>query len=375
MRCRILIMNVLLLLLESATAADIKIALFYNGNIQSVVFTTIEGEYRLSGDGGQIAVIRKGTMFHIEQTENGIAVHDTLQAYGTFNRLEFTGVSVSNLFMLKPVFPALTGKESDDNLSIDLAGGSLRMINRLELEKYIPGSVETEGGPGATEEFYKAQAILIRTYAFRNFTRHAQQGFNLCDGVHCQAFNGKSRMNKVIYSAVAATRDLILADAQGLPITTAYHANCGGMTSSAAMAWNKDLPYLLPVHDPFCNESSLHNWRKNISLDEWRNYLQGKGIEVAQAMPETDSIPAGRVKYLNGTVALPMTVIRADFGLRSAFFTLAGENGNIAFNGHGYGHGVGMCQEGAMEMARNGYCYVDILMFYFSRHVQITQKK
>ncbi len=78
----------------------------------------------------------------------------------------------------------------------------------------------------------------------KNFTRHAIHGFNLCDGVHCQAFNGKSHMNRIIYDAVNQTEDKILVDETGNPIMTAYHANCGGLTCSASMAWNKDLPYL-----------------------------------------------------------------------------------------------------------------------------------
>jgi stage II sporulation protein D len=376
MRSRILIISMLLLTAVAANAADIRIALFYGKSIQSVVFTTVEGEYLLSGDGRQVAVIRKGTMIHMETTENGIALHDTLQAYGIFNRIECTGVSVSNIFLLKPVYPAGTAKESEDDLTIEMAGGSLRMINKLALEKYIPGSVETEGGPGATVEFYKAQAVLIRTFAFKNFTRHAEQGFNLCDGIHCQAYNGKSRMNKSIYDAVTATKDLILANGAGEPVTTAYHANCGGITSSAAMAWNRDLPYLVPVHDPFCNESSYRNWRKELSLDEWKKYLQGKGIEAASALPDAGNQPGGREKFfVYGKAALPLTMVRADLGLRSAYFTLAGSNGKMIINGHGYGHGVGMCQQGAMEMARKGYCYVDILMFYFGRGVRIAQRQ
>jgi stage II sporulation protein D len=60
-----------------------------------------------------------------------------------------------------------------------------------------------------------------------------------------------------------------------------------------------------------------------------------------------------------------MTMLRDDFKLKSSFFTIEESNGTVILHGHGYGHGVGLCQEGAIEMAKVGYTYLDILMFYF----------
>jgi stage II sporulation protein D len=346
------------------SAADIRVGLFYGRDIRSIVFSVIDGEYILSGDGHKIAVIRKGTMFHIGLTGAGLAVNDTLRSYGVFHRLDFTGVSSDNVFQVKPVFPSLPAKESDDNLSTTVSDQGIQLINILDLEKYIPGTVEAEGGSTAANEFYKAQAVLSRTYAVKNFTRHASEGFNLCDGVHCQAFNGKSRWNRIIYGAANETRNNILVDGNGDPIITAYHANCGGVTSSASMAWNKDLPYLVGIKDPFCDGSPRHNWSKTLTVDEWNKYLKGKGIKSTDigAGMNIDS----RQKYwLYGSVRLSLTTIRQDLALRSSFFTLSSDQGTVTISGHGYGHGVGMCQEGAMEMARVGYNYLDILMFYF----------
>jgi len=198
----------------------------------------------------------------------------------------------------------------------------------------------------------------------KNFTRHASQGFNLCDGVHCQAFNGKSRMNRLIYTSSESTRGVILTDTTGNPLFTAFHASCGGITCSAAMAWNRDLPYLLPVKDPFCDQSEQRNWSKDLDPKTWNEYLGKKGIRDATA--PSGPFTGERRKYLEyGTVKLPLTAIREDFGLKSAFFTLERIDGRISIKGHGYGHGVGLCQEGAIEMSRLGYTYLDILMFYF----------
>ncbi len=346
-------------------AGMIRLGLFSGQDIQSVVFSVIEGEYILTGDAQQVAVIRKGNMFHIELTRSRVTVHDTSQLYGTYSKLEFKGVSAGNIFQIKPVYPSLPSKESEDNLMLDVRENALRLINILDLEKYIPGTIEAEGGPNASAEFYKAQAVLSRTYAIRNFARHAHEGFNLCDAVHCQAFNGKSRMNPMIYRAVDETRNEILVDQEGKPIFTAFHANCGGITSSASMTWNRDLPYLISVHDPFCDASSRHDWKKMISRKEWNDYLNKKSLAADVNTYHKLSEP-GRHKYLEaGQQKLLLTTIREDLNLRSSFFILVLTDESVTIQGHGYGHGAGMCQEGAMEMARVGYTYMDILMFYF----------
>ncbi len=354
--------------------ADITVGLFYGREVQSVVFSTVEGEYLLTANGRQVAVIRQGDIFHIELTPSGLEVHDTLQSYGVFKNLEFKGVSGDNIFQVKPVFPALPAKESEDILYISLFNDALMLINRLSLEKYIPGTVEAEGGSNAGIEYYKAQAVLTRTFAVKNFYRHAHEGFNLCDGVHCQAFNGKSRMNAKIYAAVSATQGEILTDRANDPIVAAYHANCGGITGNASIEWNRDLPYLSPVRDPFCVKSEHHSWIKNITLADWNIYLQKKGYF---GEPENlySTMETGRQKYLDrANNKLLLTEIRTDQKLKSSFFHVEPGNGSVTLRGHGYGHGLGMCQEGAMEMARVGYTYMDILMFYF-HSVKITRNQ
>jgi stage II sporulation protein D len=276
------------------------------------------------------------------------------------------------VFSMKPVLPSLAAKESDDDVLISVTGRKLRIINRLDLEKYVAGTLEAEGGPDAHMEYYKAQAVLARTYAVKNFYRHAFEGFNLCDGQHCQAYNGKSRWNEEIYAAVLATENEVLVDQDGQLANTAYHANCGGITSSAAMAWNEDLPYLVPVKDPFCAESGHYRWSKVITVEEWRQYLLKKGI-VSPLLPDNLIAEPARLKYfMFGDRNVLLSSIREDLQLKSAFFTMSLQGSNILLNGCGYGHGVGLCQEGAMEMADVGFVYIDILMFYF-RNLSISQ--
>ncbi len=367
MRYRITHVTIILLALcLSLYAQDARIALFYNTDVQAVVFTTVDGGYILAGNGRNVAVISKGAIFHIEKNISGLSVHDTAQSYGVYNNLEFTGASAVNVFQVKPVLPSLPSIESDDNLSISLYNEALLLINRIGLEKYISGTVEAEGGSEAFPEYYKAQAVIARTFAVKNFHRHAHEGFNLCDGVHCQAFNGKSRMNDQIYTSTSDTRNEILVDRTGKPVITAYHACCGGITASASVEWNRALPQLMPVIDPFCSESKHRNWTKTILLKEWTAYLGKTGYGIVSDNLYKLSDP-GRQKYLDDkNKRLPLAEIRKDFQLKSSYFYVTAEGEQIAFHGHGYGHGLGLCQEGGMEMARMGYTYVDILMFYYT---------
>jgi stage II sporulation protein D len=173
-------------------------------------------------------------------------------------------------------------------------------------------------------------------------------------------------MNALIYAAANDTRGEVLVNNKGEPAITAYHACCGGITAHASVEWNRDLPYLMPVNDPFCNESTHRNWTQTIPLNEWTAYLEKTGFYAP-----TDNLyklkDAGRQKYLDEeNERLPLTGIRKDLKLRSSYFHITRDNGEVTFHGHGYGHGLGMCQEGAMQMAKLGYCYVDILMFYYN---------
>jgi stage II sporulation protein D len=348
-------------------AGDIRIGLFYQKEITSVVFSVVEGEYIIYGDYRQVGVARRGFIFHIGISAGDLTIQDTSAILGTFGRIEFKGVSRSNVFTIRPVSPALSSKELDDDLMLRGDMGSISVINILNLEKYIAGVIESEGGPATHAEFYKAQAILARTFAVKNFYRHGTEGYNLCDSEHCQAYNGKSRMNPEIPAAVLATEGLVLYDRLGNLVNPAYHSNCGGMTSDAARVWNQPLTHLQPVTDPFCLNSRNATWEITLGREEWMAYLASKGFKKELLLQADFNFhPSSREKYYRlGDRQVELAVIRKDLKLKSAWFSITPDRDKVVFHGRGYGHGVGMCQEGAMNMAAKGYVYVDILHFYF----------
>ncbi|MCC6836921.1 MAG: hypothetical protein IT234_00150, partial [Bacteroidia bacterium] len=129
--------------------------------------------------------------------------------------------------------------------------------------------------------------------------------------------------------------------------------------------------YLKSVKDTFCITQSHAKWQRSIPLEDWRSYLQLKhkypvDDSLLMSNATTFTQPNGRqVYFIDKELRIPLKTIRADFQLKSTYFSVEQKGDMIVFNGKGYGHGVGLCQEGAMKMAKLNYSYKDILKFYY----------
>ena len=99
----------------------------------------------------------------------------------------------------------------DDDLRVFMLDNRLEFINDVDLDHYVAGVVEAEAGYNLPLEYYKLQAILCRTYALKNLSRHQHEGFNLCDKVHCQVYHHKCGVNDVVKST-ASTSGLVVVD-------------------------------------------------------------------------------------------------------------------------------------------------------------------
>ncbi len=353
----------------------LNIAVFHKNNIKALIFSTLSGKYNILGDEILVKSPNPADKYFITAENNVISISNNEKSLGVFKKLEFAATDNSGIFQLKPTLPLMDTREYDDDLVIISKNGNLQIINKINIEKYISGVVETEGGSYAPLEFYKSQAILTRTYAIKNMYKHSGNGFSLCDGIHCQAYKGKSRNNLAI-RAVEETKGMVLIDIQNNLITTPYHSNCGGLTSNASDVWQKDLPYLVKIKDPFCTQSKNAVWIKKISVKDWESYLRKCGIYIENSK-STDydfnqSVRKRYYRFKNQKVLL--TRIRNDWNLKSTFFSITSDGNTLTLTGKGFGHGVGLCQEGAIEMARVGYTYKDILHFYF-RNIRIANYK
>ena len=375
----IILQSILLSFISGENHAQvIRIGLYPDKNIRSLVFSDVTGNYNLYADGNYLSQLQPGDIYYAAAEESKIQLSNRIKKIGSFSKLELKQTEEESTFQLKSVSPVLASADYDGELVLVPDDTYLQIINKIDLEKYVAAVVEAEGGAYAHPEYYKAQAILIRTYAIKNMYRHGSENYNLCSNVHCQAYKGKSMLNRQIYEATSLTSGMVLTDKDSNLITAPYHSNCGGMTSSAEIAWQKNLPCLISVHDPFCASGKNYSWSKQVTIERWTSYLRSIGINTL-GLSVNDYIleNSGRTKtYTVNKIGIPMRRIRDDWKLKSAYFQIHRDDGtHLILRGKGFGHGVGLCQEGAMEMAKAGYTFPDIIHFYFQNVLIVNYSK
>ena len=248
----------------------------------------------------------------------------------------------------------------------------LTVVNQVALEKYVAGVVESEGGAFSQMEYFKAQAILARTFAIKNFKKHLPDRYNLRDDVSSQVYHSRAyfRNAEMIINASNATKDTVITDENNLPLAALFHANSGGQTAKSSDVWSKDLPYLTSKADPFSVDQNSYRWEKRIAKRDLLNVLSR---HFNTAPTDTNLIRAWesftqptRKAYFNyNNQQLKLTVLRSRFKLRSTFFDVKVEGDYYQLIGRGYGHGVGLSQDGAIHMSASGFSFKDILYFYY----------
>ncbi len=254
-----------------------------------------------------------------------------------------------------------------ENIEIKIVNNQLQLVNVMTIDTYISGVVEAEGGPNHDLEYYKAQAVISRTYALSQFYKHIDDGYNLCDQTHCQAFNGLPKHEHIMVNAAEQTKSLVIVDGNANLITAAFHSNCGGRTNNAEHVWSRPLSYCVAKEDTFCMKMPNSNWEKRIPVQDWKRYLENKKI------PTSDTAQMGyfptekELYYKEGGSKVLLVDMRKDLKLKSTYFTAHQEGNDMILIGQGFGHGVGLCQEGAIRMAQLGYGFEDIIHFYYTQ--------
>jgi len=252
--------------------------------------------------------------------------------------------------------------------------GLLLVVNDLELEQYLRGVIAAEVPPDWELEALKAQAVASRTYALYEKRTAGKRPYHILATVTSQVYNGVNGEQVNAVRAVKETNGLILTY-QGKVIPAFYHANCGGHTENASLMWGIDEPYLKGV-DCECQDILKDGlWEKRVSVSHISDALRRQGYRVDDIleMSITGITPAGRVKNVTilsarGTTTVPAETLRAALGnteIPSVFFELELSEGEAVFSGRGRGHGVGLCQWGAKEMAGKGNDFKSILSHYY----------
>lgn len=347
-------------------ARPIQVGLFCGLELNSVEITAPSGGLEVKTKNATLFVLETDQSVILEAVRGNIRVTNSGVNHGVFGMIRIHPSSSGYDMRIRA-----EGRSGlyDGDLSVRVIDGQLQLVNSIGLETYVAGVVESEIRPNESETMVRLQAMLIRTYALGNRDRHHAQGFELCDRVHCQVYQGRTRYQASTRKAVRSTAGKVITDENGRLILSVYHSNCGGQTADASAAWSENIASLQPVVDTFCRTSTHANWTKSITRSRWENYLRQKGARWDDSTAtgydlETDSLDRTCCLHA-GSVSIPRKSIRSDFDLPSGFFTVIPSGDQVVFTGKGFGHGVGLCQEGASVMAQNGYSAEEIIQFYF----------
>ncbi len=248
----------------------------------------------------------------------------------------------------------------------------IMVINAVDMESYLKGVLPREISASWPEEAIKAQAVAARTFAYRMITDNGVKVYHL-DATHMsQVYGGMSAEDDRTSDAVDATRNTVLTY-KGDAIKAFYHSSSGGVTSRPSDVWatdDGDYPYLKSFKDPYSNHSPNQQWSYTVTIGRIMELfgLEGlKKIRVSysgsgRAVSVEFVLPGGHVKRVSGNE------FRMRLGsslVKSTLFKAVLGDGVLTLNGRGWGHGVGMSQWGAYNMALKGYSYKDILAFYY----------
>jgi stage II sporulation protein D len=301
---------------------------------------------------------------------------------------------------------SLNGKKYRGILEIVFVAkdSSLLALNWVWVEDYLKGVIPFEMGKRTESEFeaLKAQALTARTYALSQIKKSEKKGFDLESSVIDQIYGSMDKEEALVNKAIAETEGEVITY-KGKFIQAFYHANCGGKTESVNEVWGHDkIPYLISVPDgDHCSWYKRYQWEVAWEREKLEKSLPQYLKEYAEDPPDAvgkikdikvlKRSGSGRVKVLqiktdNGSFRLKKDKIRwvirkaenTSSILPSTLFDLEikrdsnGDIDSIIFKGRGNGHGAGMCQTGAIGMARKGYTYRQILKHYYP-HTEITK--
>ena len=256
-------------------------------------------------------------------------------------------------------------------------------VVELQFDDYIKGVLIGEVPMTYKIEALKAQAIVARTYTLNKLKNNpnVHKDADMCDDINCcQAYKTKEyafaswddeeeneKWTK-LEEAVNSTFQKVITY-EGNLIAAFFHANSGGRTENAKYVWGgEDVPYLQSVEG---NEIDIYEDTKSFTKAEFAELIKDFVKDYDKnnySIDILDYTESGRVNNLKiGDAVIKATDLRKVLGLRSTNFKVRkDENDNVQFNTIGYGHGVGMSQEGANQMASEGATYEEIIKHYYT---------
>jgi stage II sporulation protein D len=346
---------------RSQSATDVTVRLFYTHAIHAATVTPVDAVMRLcKGCKASLIPVQLRVSTSKAQLIVGGKAAPELDLSGQV-RLTADGGQVESCF---------------GQWKITAEPDGLHVLLTIPSERYVMAVLLSEAGANESAESLKALAVTARSFVLTNPHRHGVEG--LCDSTHCQAL----RMADVppeIESAVRATAGETLWW-HGARVPGYFTQSCGGMTEDAATMWGgATKPWLTSHADRYCVRLPSQ-WHAEMSVTELREALYAEGWKLGDAIDGVRVVQrdgSGRARKLLVSagaerVTIPAASLRFALNrslgwnrLRSDWYEVSFGGNRVVFDGKGYGHGVGLCQAGASEMAKEGKSYREILAFYF----------
>ena len=357
------------LLPARVSGTDLSVRVLSDKAYPKAYFTAELGQYRVyDGDHKPIMELASGQTLRISIKDGQIELHQGEELVGIFYNLIFEGKGLKAIFSLQDSRNSTQKCFYDDHLDVSVDKTKLFFINHVDLENYVAGVVQSEvRGISDQTDFYKVQAIISRTYAMGNLRRHNEEGFDLCDDVHCQVY--KCRNNTpIILTATVQSAGEVIVDGKDNLITASFYSNSGGQTANSEDVWNAPVSYLRSVPDTFSLGMKNAVWEKVMPKSEWLSFLNRKyQYDIHNAAMKDSALhfqqPERKVNFAGG---IPLKNIRRDMQLRSTFFSVDTKGNDVILSGRGYGHGVGLSQEGVVRMIDLGYSVREAIEYYYT---------
>ena len=341
-----------------------------------IITILIEGRQKtlnVSSPGGMTAVdmqsgrkvfFPKGSSYRVTPVPGGIDIR---------------GEGFSDMFRLIPKGESVrvNGRAFRGGIILRKDGSLLSAINEVEVEDYLRGVLPRELSPAWNEDALKAQAVVSRTYIMANLGRFAKQGYDLTSCENSQVYGGLDCEQNTTSEAVRATAGEVLKY-RGEIARAYFHADAAGHTESPEFVWgsSEPPPYLKGRREPVRNETPYSSWEYEIGFEELARVLEKNDYKTGRIkrVVARGKTGAGRVKNFmlyseTGKTEIKSGKFRTMLGGRNIKSTkiqnIINGRKSVVFKGSRWGHGVGMSQWGAKELAEKGWDYKKILRLYF----------
>lgn len=247
------------------------------------------------------------------------------------------------------------------------------LIEHADLENYLYGVLPYEMSYSWPIEALKAQAVAARTYTLKTLEDSKNKYFDLYSDVRSQMYKGGGKQYDSVRTAVDATKNKVLTFNDKL-FYTYYHGNCGGGTDDVN-TWNTTAKSIKPLAGASCSydtHSKNYTWKTDLDSAKVSAYIKNLGLTgKLTSVKVSGKTHSGRATHLTvrtskGERRFSCNKFRLAVGLKSCkIHQIKMLNKKVHFEGHGYGHGIGMCQDGAYGMAKAGKTYEQILKNYY----------